>query len=353
MNPRIQRAVALLDIGRPEAALELLVEVLAAEPDNVDATAYAASAALRMKRYPRAAEFARATLRVSPDHQFALRVLALAANELGNHAEAETAARRAVTLGPDTAVNHLAAAVVLREISSDQALAAIDQAIMLDPNSSAAHQVRGSILLRRRRLGRLLPGPASESFRTALRLDPENAEAAHNLALHQLHSHHWLRATRGFLRAGAMDPGLADLVRHNVGVVLRMALVTLQFLAFAVSFALLVFGTATPASNDVGGTDVVTPAGRMIGMAGVLGVLAVFAWVYRALPRGQRRVVWSVLRSRTASLVQVALLLAMAVLIGVAVATGSALPAALALLLGVFAGIVQWWIRAYAARARR
>ncbi|MEV6772550.1 hypothetical protein AB0N05_28330 [Nocardia sp. NPDC051030] len=92
--------------------------------------------------------------------------------------------------------------------------------------------MRGSILLDRSKRGLLTTGKAAKSFRDALRLDPDNAVAAHNLALSRMRDGRLGSAARGFLHAAAMDPKLATVVRRNVRVVLLTCL-NILFLTYS------------------------------------------------------------------------------------------------------------------------
>ncbi|QIS17255.1 tetratricopeptide repeat protein [Nocardia terpenica] len=223
----LAKAKILIELRRLEDAGRELRAILAVEPDNAEAATYLAQTAFLSRDYREAAAQCANALRTAPKHQFALRIQALTLLHLDQHARAraEQSARRALALGPGSAENHRILAIVLRERGRPaEALEVIDRAAELDPAEPDIHLVRGSVLRRLGRSGaRHRPGPAVAAYREALRLQPENAGAVHDLALVDLDRGRLRPALRGVLSAATMDPTLTTLVRGNVAVVIRRA----------------------------------------------------------------------------------------------------------------------------------
>lgn len=243
----LERAKVLIELRRLSEAREQLAAVLAAEPDNAEAATYLAQAAYLDQRYHEAAAQSAAALRIQPRNQFAMRIhaLALLNTDTAGRWEAQRVARRVVALGPEFAENHRIQAIVLRECGNlPAALEAIDRAVELDPDEADIHVARGSILRRMGLCGnRFRSGPAAEAYHTALRLEPENAYAVHDLAIVELNGRRLRNALRGVLNAASMDPALGDLVRTNAATVIRHAVRRMHWVLTAIAFVTLVLGT--------------------------------------------------------------------------------------------------------------
>ncbi|MBF6062554.1 tetratricopeptide repeat protein [Nocardia terpenica] len=243
----LAKAKILIELHRLEDAARELRAVLAVEPDNAEAAAYLAQTAFLSRDYREAAAQCANALRAAPKQQFALRIQALTLLHLDHHARAraEQSARRALALGPGSAENHRILAIVLRERGRPaEALEVIDRAAELDPADPDIHLVRGSVLRRLGRSGaRHRPGPAVAAYREALRLQPENAGAVHDLALVDLDRGRLRPALRGVLSAAAMDPTLAPLVRGNVAVVIRRAARRVHWCLAAIALLSLILGS--------------------------------------------------------------------------------------------------------------
>lgn len=252
----LAKAKILIELRRLEDAARELRAVLAVEPDNAEAATYLAQTAFLSRDYREAAAQCTNALRTAPKHQFALRIQALTLLHLDHHARAraEQSARRALALGPESAENHRILAIVLRERGRPaDALEVIDRAAELDPADPDIHLVRGSVLRRLGRSGtRHRPGPAVAAYREALRLQPENAGAVHDLALVDLDRGRLRPALRGVLSAAAMDPTLTPLIRGNVAVVIRRAARRVHWCLAAIALLSLVLGSF-PDATAAGG----------------------------------------------------------------------------------------------------
>ncbi len=230
---QLQRARALIDLGRPQAALLEVEKALTETPSNPDAlqlhglcllhlgqlqaaqqslhTAIAAQpedahshyllgyARGEAKQHLEAEKCLREALRLSPQEPVYLRALAELLVEIHKSLgarpgsindmdgglerlpEALQLARKAVEHGPQRAANHITLGFV-SSASGDRiaARACYQQALSIEPNNALAWNNLGCVDLAQGR-----PMQARERFREALRLNPEGTVARDNLKLVQ------------------------------------------------------------------------------------------------------------------------------------------------------------------------
>ena len=210
-----ERARALLELGRPKAALTEAQRALSADPRSAESLQLYGLCLLRLADLPAACKALkdavaasptephshyllgyaesesqhiddaercyREALRLAPEEPVYLRALAelLVDPRRKRFAEALTLARKAVALGPERASNHISLGFVASS-SGDRAAAAesYKKALALDPNSALAWNNLGCVDLAQGR-----PMEARARFREALRLDPEGRIAQENLHL--------------------------------------------------------------------------------------------------------------------------------------------------------------------------
>lgn len=267
-----------------QRARDVTRSALSQNPNDPDLLALNAAAEHALENHWVAAWSAYSALSTAPQHEFAMRVYALALYGLGRTYDALWMAWRGVTAHPNQAEQHRVYATLLaaaRQFSS--ALFVVDRALQLESHSVDALILRGYILYR---LGRVAESDAA--YRQALQLDPGNAEALNDLAVHRLDSHKFGRALHGFLVAAGRDPALANLARRNIGVVLRKVLTGVTIGAGLVSVLLAI---TAGAYNDGRPTAV---ARVVVGLV-TAALIAVLWWLLRAIPRG---VLLSVLRKQ-------------------------------------------------------
>ncbi|WP_374022429.1 tetratricopeptide repeat protein [Mycobacterium sp. HNNTM2301] len=280
----LQLARAYYATKNYQRAQDVTRSALSQNPNDPDLLALNAAAEHALENHWVAAWSAYSALSTAPQHEFAMRVYALALYGLGRTYDALWMAWRGVTAHPNQAEQHRVYATLLaasRQFSS--ALFVVDRALQLESHSVDALILRGYILYR---LGRVAESDAA--YRQALQLDPGNAEALNDLAVHRLDSHKFGRALHGFLVAAGRDPALANLARRNIGVVLRKVLTGVTIGAGLVSVLLAI---TAGAYNDGRPTAV---ARVVVGLV-TAALIAVLWWLLRAIPRG---VLLSVLRKQ-------------------------------------------------------
>jgi tetratricopeptide (TPR) repeat protein len=176
----VQRAGALVEVGRPEQAEALLRRALADDPDDASLRAALAQVLLVLGNATEALEHAERTVALAPDvgYGHALRSIVLS-TDLRRRRDAVDAAREAVALDPEEPYAHCALSrACLRSRWWPEALDAADRAIALDPEDADAHGLRGTALM-----GSGRPDDAEAAFREALRLQPGDGDALHDLGL--------------------------------------------------------------------------------------------------------------------------------------------------------------------------
>ncbi|MFE3189322.1 tetratricopeptide repeat protein [Nocardia sp. NPDC059240] len=225
MSEKIEKALILTELGRFEAARELLAEVLASEPEEALALARMADLCRQLGEYERALEFSASALRVTPDSIYVWRVRALSEFRLGlatsgevsagHRARAVEAARHAVELDPSSVDSLRVQATTQWDTDSTAALKLLDRALELDPDNVRVHVLRG-LIFRWQRRGSDALARAEAAFREALRLEPEHSQALYELALITLVRGDLRTGTQQLRRVAELDPEYGDQVREQL-----------------------------------------------------------------------------------------------------------------------------------------
>jgi tetratricopeptide (TPR) repeat protein len=272
-------ARAYIETGNFGRARDLLRQQLSQHPNDAELLAVYADAELRLENYPGAADSARAALSITPSDAATMRIYVLALDGLGRTHEALGLAWRSAIDHPNDPVAHWLYARLLHDAREyKSALVVVDEALRLSPAFTSALFLRGLIL---KRLGRI--EESTIAYQRVLELDPDNAEALHNLAINRLRRGKLGRALEGLLGAARLDPMLGDLARANIGLVLSKMLSRAAIVTLVLGVAVMVAGVAA-ADGDA------TAQQRT-----VVGVIT--AALVVALWRMQRVVPWHVVKS--------------------------------------------------------
>lgn len=178
----MQRADALMDLGRDAEAVALLRQALTSDPDNPYAYVRLASALLEAGSAQDALEASEAAVRLAPDLESGHRLRAITLLELGQKRRALEAAQEAVRLEPDF----------------PYALYTL---------------VRAQVANRKRR-------DAKKTAERGRSIAPDDPDAHHMLGLVALESHKWKEAETHYRKALAIAPDHAVSI-NNLGVALR------------------------------------------------------------------------------------------------------------------------------------
>ncbi|WP_295823639.1 tetratricopeptide repeat protein [uncultured Microbacterium sp.] len=175
----LERAEALLDLGRREHALREAGSVLARDPGNAEATRLVGEALLQLDRWEELDQTASTAVAAFPDAAWAWRLRAFAQAEVGAKAEAIDAAHRLRALDGESLTALIAYASVMASAGRhDDALEATTRALEISPEDAdlllahAAHLWQA----RRRREARAIT-------KRALRIDPQNERGRDVLTL--------------------------------------------------------------------------------------------------------------------------------------------------------------------------
>jgi tetratricopeptide (TPR) repeat protein len=212
VHAAVSRASALLDLRRPEEALEVLNGALAVEPDVAQLHCLSGLAHLQRQSPGQALTSGSAAVVRAPELEWGHRICAVALMKIpGRWEDARRAALEAVRLAPESAPGHIVLASAL-QAAGDRAgaLAAARHAIALDPYDADAHSTLGEILFAQDR-----PDEAIPAYQQALALDPEDADALNNLAVARLRAYQRAGTVEQFEAVARMDPR-HEIARHNL-----------------------------------------------------------------------------------------------------------------------------------------
>jgi Flp pilus assembly protein TadD len=191
------RACALFDSGRNSDAATAAREGLARLPESIDLLETLALAELQLGHHEEAERAIDKALKISPWNEVlhAQRALILARN--GEFTKARTALEEAVRLNPEaTHVLQIRAQVeVLAE--SDDADAAIEDLLSVDPENRVGHILKGDLAASRNKFG-----AAARHFGTAARLDPSDSGVTEAAREARVGAHPLLAPVRPMWRFG-------------------------------------------------------------------------------------------------------------------------------------------------------
>ena len=167
-----KHADALLDMGRPEAALKSAKKALGLDIQQSEAWFEACRALLALGRAEEALVHAESGLQRSPSSSWGHRLRSTALSMLERHTEALEEADEALRLTPDEPLVMRRRARCLYALDrDDEALEQVDAAIAADPKNHYGYGLRATIALYLKRLDE-----AEVAVREGLSLSPGNVE---------------------------------------------------------------------------------------------------------------------------------------------------------------------------------
>jgi len=174
-----QRGQALLAARRPEEAIGVFLQAIAADPSNLQNLCQLSLAYLQAGHFPEALAAANDAAIAGPTSDWPQRLRASALLKMGIPDSARAAAREAVKLAPTSSDSYLMLAEA-EAASHDlkEARAAAEHARNLAPRRAAPYVTLSMVSLRSRRWSQ-----AEEQARAALAIEPENTHALNNLGL--------------------------------------------------------------------------------------------------------------------------------------------------------------------------
>ncbi len=185
MSAELQRARALLEVGRWEQAQEVLGGYLAGAPQSVEALCLLARSHQLARNFQAMLAAANQAVAAGPTNEWAHRLRSIALGKLRLRRDSEEAARQAVTLAPgawqpyvilvDALLAHGTAA------HRREAFRVAGRAAELAPQEPEVHNSRGRVFQ-----AISDPAAARRCYQHALSLDPQNPTAQNNLAVVEL-----------------------------------------------------------------------------------------------------------------------------------------------------------------------
>jgi tetratricopeptide (TPR) repeat protein len=196
----LQRARALLDVGRHEQARQALGQYLAGAPQSVEALCLLARSHQLARSYPEMLAAADRAVAAAPDGEWPHRLRSIALGKLRRLGPALAAAQRSVELAPHAWQPYVILVDALLATGGPAARRSAYQAAahaqLLAPGEPEVHNSRGRVFQ-----AISDPRAARRSYHEALRLDPGNPTARNNLAIVELRQG---RATAAGARLGAV-----------------------------------------------------------------------------------------------------------------------------------------------------
>ncbi|HYH47753.1 MAG TPA: sulfatase-like hydrolase/transferase, partial [Thermoanaerobaculia bacterium] len=163
----------------PDRAIATLREVLAEDPEVIDAWFMLGNAFLQKREWEEAAAAYRKTLEKKPDHDYAVIGLADTLVATGRVDDAVLGYQRYLARDPDNAqVAYRLAQVLLDEGRNDEAEKAFRRTLEIEAKTARAHVGLGVVAFRRQDLA-----GARQEISRALAIDPKAGHARYNLAL--------------------------------------------------------------------------------------------------------------------------------------------------------------------------
>jgi tetratricopeptide (TPR) repeat protein len=183
LNARLTEARELEKAGNYDQAITVMQEATTADPTKDLLWAYLGDAYVGGKKYPEAVEAFQKAIAIKPDSAVYHNALANAYNKAGQSDKALAEYAQVAQMDPaNAATAYFNVGIVNYNTNKpDDAVAAFDKSLQLDPNRADAYYYKGMALLTKATLGKdgkYSPAPGTvESFQKYLELKPDGANA--------------------------------------------------------------------------------------------------------------------------------------------------------------------------------
>ncbi|WP_018255255.1 tetratricopeptide repeat protein [Salinispora mooreana] len=276
----LQRAKLLAELGRYDEAITELGFALALDPAHAAVSTELSRLHLAAGRPADALTAADGALAVAADSVPALVARGMALADLAEHGEAARTADRILALGPmDAYAQRSGAAILAGSRNGQPALNAAWRGVELAPQEPAGHLVLGLVAANLQ-----LYDLAERAYTEALRLDPQLAEARHDIGVLRLEQRRWSEALEHLAEAAAISPGRINSVR-TISAGLRQLVVFGAGWSMVAAVVIACFAVGSPGLS------------RAVAAAAALGG-ALMVWRYATkLPGVARTILPELLRS--------------------------------------------------------
>ena len=171
LQKMFSEAVALVDIGKYQEAMEIFKKLIEKNPQNARYYAWLGVVLFKMNRYEEAVKETQRALDLEPDNAVYHDGLGATLHEMGRYEESLKETQRALELEPDNAEYHKSLGVTLHKMGRyEEALKEKQKAVELEPDNAGCHNSLGVTL---HEMGRY--EEALKEAQRALELEPDNA----------------------------------------------------------------------------------------------------------------------------------------------------------------------------------
>jgi tetratricopeptide (TPR) repeat protein len=292
-----ERANALIEMGRPEEAIPLLVRAIGLEPDDAHTRCRLVLALMRTDKQTEALEQAEAALAVDASGEWPHRLRAILLGQQGWHEKALKSALEAVRIEPElpSALYTLGSAYVnlKRYRDADEVGVRILEAA---PDDSDSHELLSFIAVRQNK-----HRDTEKHARESLRLNPENMDAMRFLAIGLRGQRKRKEATEAWLEVVRRNPTNKS-YRHEL-IETSSAPAKVQTVVVLVT---ILFGLAFLGSWNDHGPDSSGPGFKWFCAAVFIGVPLTYGIWLRRFTQSLPGVVQSQLKRRQAMNLKVA-----------------------------------------------
>ena len=204
---QLQRAIALLDMGRHQDAIPLIADSLRLNPDPVETYCYLAMALRMGRQFDQALKVIEDAIRKDPNHEWPHRQRSLTYHDLGKLPQALASAREAHRLNPDAwQTKHTLSDALLNNQQLHEARQVAEDLKVMAPDNVSTFNQLGRIAMAQDQLLE-----AEMYFREALRIDPMCAIVHDNLGRTLFHQGRVKESVQFFDSAVTVNPTARDM----------------------------------------------------------------------------------------------------------------------------------------------
>jgi tetratricopeptide (TPR) repeat protein len=218
IHDELRKAEYAINVRKNDLAIEIMMQVLAAHPENSVAFYTIGRAYMQKKLYPQALDAFKEALRLNPADDQAHALCGLALNSLRQYAQAESEAFRAIEIAPSSHFAHSVYASILCDQRKNLALAQEHccKALELCSESARYHGLLGKIFA-----AQSLFEQAEAEYRRALSIDPEFAYVHNSYGYLLMKQKHDPRAAFEHFRIALMQNPNDESIKKNFFIALK------------------------------------------------------------------------------------------------------------------------------------